>query len=401
MLETPNKSALGAYTTPDRLRLREPHSEHVLFSQKPQSAVPAHLRETTWEPRTPTSITTDFSSGGETPNTPAEDSDVSTPGTHLINKMGRLNTEEVRTKSPKKSRRESFMQKIFKGSPSPSKEKEKEKDSRRGYSNKAENRVLKRRSKSRKVAAQDGYDSDGTQVGAPSTRPKGVPEDGYIKQAGNFFHWVEAHPHLPSVMTTWLQFAVNTIILCTGAYICYTIWQGVQADVNITISEHEAATLRENMMCARDYEDHNCDKPTAYVMELCNKWSACMSRDAKAVAKASVTARTFARIFNTFVQEFSTKAMVCIAFFLFMFWYFALQIFKARFQKPSPAFYQQVNNLYGSQEGAQHFPDTYAQDKQPQPGNLQAPHQQYLPASTTPHPPRASLPAPGFVTELE
>jgi hypothetical protein len=45
-----------------------------------------------------------------------------------------------------------------------------------------------------------------------------------------------------------------------------------------------------------------------------------MNRDAKKVARASVTAKTFAKIFNSFVEEFSYKSMVCLVISVCLLW---------------------------------------------------------------------------------
>jgi hypothetical protein len=316
VLDSPSKTAFGGYNTPNRPHLREPDGKHYLFSQdnKPLPAVPSHIQNA-WEPRTPASII-DFSSGGETPNTPAQDSDAATPDTSMASKMGRLMNggggDGPRSKSPKKvSRRESWLGRMFSSSPSPSKEDSK------FYSKKAENRIMKRRSKNRKANLRDEYDSDDSR---PNTAGKNLTQAGYARQAGDFFSWVEAHPHLPSVLSFWFQLLVNSILGLTCLYFIYTVWAGIQADVNIEASKYEAEIMKEISHCFRQYNDNRCD-PDMRVPAMehaCGNWEACMKRDPKKIAKASVTAKTFAGIFNAFVEEFSYKSMVWIAFLLFL-----------------------------------------------------------------------------------
>lgn len=322
VFDSPSKGLPGAFNTPSRQQLRDPNSQPHFFSQagqKPLPAVPSHVQNSSvWEPRTPASII-DFSSGGETPNTPAQDSEAATPDTQMANKMGRsMNLEGEGKKSPKKlSKRDSWLQKIFSSSPSPSKEE------RKPYSKKAENRIMKRRSKNRKLAIRDEYDSDDSirNKNSQSVNAHGIERPGYATQAGNFFTWLEAHPHLPSVLSFWFQLLVNTILGGAFLYGLWTIWSGVQADIAVEAKKYEVEIMKEIAFCARQYSDNKCEPPTRVpAMEhACGNWHSCMQRNPKQVARASVSAKTFAMILNAFVEEFSYKSMVWIAFFTFLF----------------------------------------------------------------------------------
>jgi hypothetical protein len=182
---------------------------------------------------------------------------------------------------------------------------------------------------------REGYESDDNtapseaQGGANAQQIPGQP--GYARQAGDFFSWVEAHPHLPSVLSTWFQLLVNSLLGLSFLYVIYIIYSGVQADVNIEASKYEAEALRDISLCHKQYTENRCDPATRVpAMEhACGNWYACMNRDPKQIAKASVTARTFANIFNSFVQEFSYKSMVCFTFFLIT-WLFVSRELRSR-----------------------------------------------------------------------
>lgn len=315
VLESPSK---GGFSTPNRLRLQEPNGKPVLFSQatKPLPAVPSHVQDA-WAPRTPASTIND-SSGGETPNTPGQDSDASTPGTQIAAKMGRFGLDgDGRSKSPKKSRSSAFLKSIFSSSPSPAKEDSKY------YSKKAENRVMKRRSKNRKVTSRDEYDSDDAQHTkaqqlAHASQPHHPGDPGYAVKAGNFFSWVEAHPYLPTVLSFWFQLLVNTVLGLTFLYLVYSTWNGVMSDVNIESKKYEAEVMTEIAICAENWRVNRCESPVPAMHQACMNWEGCMNRDPKQVARASVSAKTFAMILNAFVEEFSYKSMVWITFFIFL-----------------------------------------------------------------------------------
>jgi hypothetical protein len=270
-----------------------------------------------WEPRTPAS-TYDFSSGGETPNTPGVDSDAATPDTQLADKMGRLASAD-----PKKtSRRESWFKRAFAGSGSPSPTKDRDRDdARKYYSQKADNRIQKRRSESsrgKKRSLRDIDDGDESEqerpLGGmlPPQEQTPLPPTSVGSIAG-FMHWLEAHPHLPSVLSFYLQLTVNFVLVGVFFFIIYCAWSAVMADVDIESSKHMSEVMVDIAACAKSYRDNLCDHGAPMMAKLCGTWETCMKRDPQKVARASVTARTFAMIFNSFVDEFSYKSMVCVA----------------------------------------------------------------------------------------
>ncbi|CBX99717.1 predicted protein [Plenodomus lingam JN3] len=160
VLDSPSKSTAsngyngyngynGSFATPNRSGY---FSANKQLPSTPASSLPAHIQSQTWEPRTP-ATNYDFSSGGETPNTPQVDSEPATPDTQLAGRMGRLGE----TSHKKPPRRDSWM--AFKGffgaSPSPSKsERDRERERRDGERDrerdKDRDRELRRPASSRK-----------------------------------------------------------------------------------------------------------------------------------------------------------------------------------------------------------------------------------------------------------
>lgn len=316
--DSPTKNA---FATPSRLR-----ETAFNFSQsgaKPLPSIPQHVNNT-WTPRTPVADY-DFSSGGETPNTPAQDSEQATPDTQMAGRMQLL----MDSPSPKKTgKRQSLFRTIRSwGSPSPSKEsslKEIEKEvSRKHYNEKLENRVVKRRStrerpdrskKKRMVACDD----DESEI-EPAQAQKGAPAESikmqqtYGASIAGFFHWIEAHPRLPTVLAYYLQFAVNAFFLLLFMWVVYIMLNAVFADINIESDKHHSEVMVEIAQCAKNYRENYCGLSTrAPALEMaCGNWETCMSRDPQKLARASVTVKACARIINSFFEEFSYKSMVC------------------------------------------------------------------------------------------
>ncbi|PVI06047.1 hypothetical protein DM02DRAFT_623365 [Periconia macrospinosa] len=319
VLDSPSKHP---FSTPNRPQLREPNGQHYLFSeQRPFSSIPSHVQNSgAWEPRTPQSVI-DFSSGGETPNTPAQDSDVATPDTHLASKMGSLSHGDK--KSPRKTRRESIMSFFGRSSPSPSKD---ESSSRKGYSKKAENRVMKRRSKKQKNATVEDFDDSETDQGRTKNIRAGGPKSasggvfaGAIANIPGVLHWVEAHPNLPAVLSYYMQFLVNTILGLSFLYIFYSVICAVYNDVNIEANSRATTIMHEIAVCAKHFRDNGCNltKIPPALQQPCMQWDTCMNQDVKKIAHASVGMTAIAKIINAFTEEFSYKSMIFMAMVLF------------------------------------------------------------------------------------
>ncbi|KAF2019690.1 hypothetical protein BU24DRAFT_125381 [Aaosphaeria arxii CBS 175.79] len=369
VLDTPSKS-FPSFNTPSRSQSYMLSPDH-----KPLPAVPPHVsRANTWEPRTPASVY-DFSSGGETPNTPTlnEDSDIATPDTQMSRRMGNLMSDNdhvtVRSRSPKKSsRRDSWFKSMFTSSPSPSKEKA------AAYSNRKpddRDRVKKRKTKRAKELAiyeePDSPDVTGVpgpaRVGPNAAAQSNGQTDGYAAKAAGFFGWIEAHPDLPAVLTFYLQLVVNACMGGTFLWIIWKMFSAIMADVNVESNKFMNEAMVEITFCAKQYQDNRCDPKTRVpAMEtVCGNWEACMNRDARQIARASVGARTFASILNSFVEQLSYKSLV---------WLFSL------FLMPFLCWFSFPRSLTGSCEHSRHGNDysIFSQDHHSTPTHLYQTH---------------------------
>ncbi|KAF1978680.1 hypothetical protein BU23DRAFT_550083 [Bimuria novae-zelandiae CBS 107.79] len=304
IFDSPSKST---FATPNQAQLSEPNGQRFLFAQKALPQTPQAQNNKVWSLRTPQSIAD--SSGGETPtDTPAQDSDAGTPETQLALTMGGLSHGE--RKSP--SKRASFFKNLL-GSKSPSKDKS---SREKPYSRKAENRVLKRRA--HKSRTRGEHDSENESLAKDATVQQAAPAIGFAAKIPGVLAWVEAHPNLPNVLSYYMQFIVNAALGLFFLWIVYVVYSAVMADI-----EHEAGNkvrdiMHEIAVCSQEYERNGCEpNPVPAVESLCRNWKQCKERDAYKVARASVGARTFAMIFNSFVEEFSYKSMLFTAIILF------------------------------------------------------------------------------------
>ncbi|KAH7138996.1 Di-sulfide bridge nucleocytoplasmic transport domain-containing protein [Dendryphion nanum] len=340
---SPARSFTGGFNTPQRPPLRESKTLSYQGS-KPLPAVPSHVSNA-WTPRTPEGIM-DCSSGGETPNTPAyDDSEAATPDTQMADRMGRMMNGDngPRSKSPKKSRRSSlFSFKLFGSSSSPSPLKEDRKSSTR----KPDHRVAKRRKKTRDSTIQEYEESDEEVL---HVQKGGKPKDvqvGYMQSAASFFHWVEAHPDLPSVLSFYFQFFVNGVLGTVFLWFIWAIYKSILADIQLESQKYITEIMGEIATCSHHYTANRCDRETrAPALEtVCSNWETCMNRDPRKVARAAVGAKTFAQIFNAFVENLSYKTMIFTALLIFggfnvSNWAFGVIRAKSSHPQPHPEFY--------------------------------------------------------------
>ncbi|KAJ4305321.1 hypothetical protein N0V90_000852 [Kalmusia sp. IMI 367209] len=267
VFESPSKSS---FATPNHPKLSDPNNQRFLFSQtKPLPQTPQAQNNKVWELRTPQSVVD--SSGGETPTTPAQDSDAATPDTQLAITMGGLSHGEK--KSPPEARQ--FLQTPTLGF-----------------------EPIKREGKGPQGEAifEESRESHNESSSKPLSAPQVAPAIGFAAKIPGVLAWVEAHPNLPNVLSYYMQFIVNAVLGLFCLWIVYVVYSAVMADISIEASNKAQDIMHEIAVCAQDVR----------------------KRDAYKVARASVGARTFAMIFNSFVEEFSYKSMVFALLFIFL-----------------------------------------------------------------------------------
>ena len=137
--------------------------------------------------------------------------------------------------------------------------------------------------------------------------------------ASTFFSFIAQHPTLPNTLSQYAQFIFNMFWLTLLAYIIYSFWAVVRSDVDRKSEVYMIDIIAEKISCAKQYNANNCDPGSrAPALEIqCNQWDKCRNQNERKIARGMVSARTFAEIFNSFVEEISYKAMAfsCILIF--------------------------------------------------------------------------------------
>lgn len=200
---------------------------------------------------------------------------------------------------------------------------------RKDHSGAVEKSVARRRKREvdHRVARRRRHSmsDSGDDHGQPSLSPGKVsvqsPESSDSKPhwLSSLFTFIAQHPTLPSTLSQYAQFIFNVFWLSVLAYMIYCFWSAVLGDVDEMSNKEMANIMGEIAACANQYKVNGCDQPTRVpAMEsICADWQKCIDRDYKKVGRANVSARTFAQIFNSFVEPISYKAMIfsCILVF--------------------------------------------------------------------------------------
>ncbi|KAK1824559.1 hypothetical protein LTR12_000883 [Friedmanniomyces endolithicus] len=130
-------------------------------------------------------------------------------------------------------------------------------------------------------------------------------------------HWlttlwtfIENHPTVPHILSWYAQLAFNIFLLSCFAYAISSAWRAFTTDINHAAHSVTLEIMAEMATCAREYTANRCTEGRVPAMEtVCENWRGCMERDPLKVGRAKVSARTFAEVFNSFMEPISYKAM--------------------------------------------------------------------------------------------
>ncbi|MCJ1482487.1 hypothetical protein MMC06_002653 [Schaereria dolodes] len=326
-------------TTP----MRPPSPQKSLFSQaKPaqEFRTPSftHLRETP---------NLDFSSGPDNHSSPdnADNEDTPEPPS-----KAHSNTAITLFKGEHKSPSKSSFSDIFGNHTSPGRGE----IPKRHYTDAIARRIHKRRRRdhekdSRLAHRRPSYDSDSESRSRPhssdgtrNSTQHSHPQTHSIGFVPSLFTFIETHPRLPHILSYYVQLTLNVFLVFFFMYLLYSFWATIRSDVDIKSSEAAASMLAEMGACARNFVDNRCDRESRVpAMEVvCDNWEKCMQRDPSKVARAAVSAHTFAEIFNGFIEPISYKAMIftlTLIFGGFAISNFAFGFFRNKAHPPPPS----------------------------------------------------------------
>ena len=137
-----------------------------------------------------------------------------------------------------------------------------------------------------------------------------------VKEIGTFpamLSFVHNHPNLPQILSYYGQTILSWFFVAVVMFGVVRCWMTIQQDVELRVLKEAEGMIKENMHCQEEFEQHGCNNRASLgraFIPLCDKWEACMSRDAMAIARGRISAHTFAEILNEFVEPLSYKFIV-------------------------------------------------------------------------------------------
>lgn len=297
--------------------LREPNSQPFLFSQPPATPKSVFNQPAFMTPR---KFDLDFSSGAENMSSPENADNEDTPEPPTKNGANGGNP------------RNSLFTMYGRFAPPPAPSPGRGEIPRMGhYSNALARRVHKRRRRDKALDQRFRRDSDDedesdqerpssseqNQVSKPNQQQQ-QQEEGSGQQKSSrmsfsdFFALLEAHPHVPSILSWWAQLVVNLSLFSLAVYVVFGFVSAIRAEFEQAAEEVSDGILAEMATCAKSYVDNRCggnDRLPA-LETVCENWDRCMNRDPAKVGRAKVSAHTMAIIINSFIDPISWKAIV-------------------------------------------------------------------------------------------
>lgn len=143
-------------------------------------------------------------------------------------------------------------------------------------------------------------------------QPPPQPQESLIS---SIFTFIGAHPTVPHILSFYAQLFFNVFLLSGCAYIIYSFWSAVRGDVDRKAFEASADIIAEIVKAQEQYDENRCassDRVPA-LKSMCAEWKRITNQDPLVIARAKVSAHTFAEIFNSFIEPISYKAMLFTA----------------------------------------------------------------------------------------
>ena len=99
----------------------------------------------------------------------------------------------------------------------------------------------------------------------------------------------------------------------------YSFWTAIQGDVDKKAFEASADIIATINDATENYRINGCASETRApaLKTQCDYWERTMAQDPWKIARAKVSAHTFAEIFNSFIEPISYKAMLFTAMMIF------------------------------------------------------------------------------------
>lgn len=163
--------------------------------------------------------------------------------------------------------------------------------------------------RSRLHYASDGSDSE-YEKSSKARGPKNTRQSrGWLS---GFLGAVSEHPSAPAVISTWLQLAVNFVLMGLILFGLFSVFSGIRSDLAHANEKARAALAQEMAVCNENWIKNQCSPETRVpaIAEACREWEKCMQQDPDAIMKTSVTIRNLGAVINDFTDVVTLKSWV-------------------------------------------------------------------------------------------
>lgn len=162
----------------------------------------------------------------------------------------------------------------------------------------------------------DSDDSDSDYEVALTQRPQGGRSNKKEADAGvigGFLATVSNHPSAPAILSRWLSFAINLMVVSFVIFAVASIYLQIRYDLAHANEQARNELINRMNICSENFRRNGCapkaNRPPA-LDGPCNEWELCMNQDSNAVKKMQVSVRNVAEILNEFVGVLTLKAWV-------------------------------------------------------------------------------------------
>jgi hypothetical protein len=168
----------------------------------------------------------------------------------------------------------------------------------------------------RKRSGKHNPPGDSQEAQQKQQQPPPPKEPGLVS---SLFTFIGAHPTVPHILSFYAQLMFNLFLLSACAYMIYSFWTAIQGDIDKKAWEASADIFGEIRKAKEGFYENGCDDtPLKPMLKLhCEHFAKVMAQDPMKIARAKVSAHTFAEIFNSFIEPISYKAMLFTAMMIF------------------------------------------------------------------------------------
>ncbi|KAK3996366.1 Di-sulfide bridge nucleocytoplasmic transport domain-containing protein [Cladorrhinum sp. PSN332] len=128
---------------------------------------------------------------------------------------------------------------------------------------------------------------------------------------GGFLSTVSNHPSAPAILSRWLQFGINLMVVSFVLYAVFSVYAQIRYDLHHANEQARNELINRMNVCSEHFRRNGCapkaNRPPA-LDAPCNEWEMCMNQDANAIKKMQVSVRNVAEILNEFVGVLTLKA---------------------------------------------------------------------------------------------